>query len=40
MQYSRNAHPNVCTRNPVICFFEVGKTSVDIFSMLPKFLEI
>jgi len=26
-------------RNPVVCFFEVNKTCVDVFGILPRFLQ-
>jgi len=32
--------PTFFTRKPVVCFLEVDKTSVYVFGMLPRFLEI
>ena len=39
--YSRNTpeNPMLFTRNPAICFPKVDKSYIDVFGMLPRFLE-
>jgi len=31
--------PKLFTRKPVVCFLEIDKTRVDVFNILPRFLE-
>ena len=37
--YSRSTSQRFSLRDPVICFLKVDKTCVDIFGVLPRFLE-